>query len=107
VDSTTRNAFLRDFSAAQDYVNAGVVPSRTKAANSTWGRWATFCTDLAIDPLLNELEDPVALIQVFAHRYRTGDIAPSGRGVRSRTVEDAVRHVAQTFSSVGCPATHA
>jgi len=101
VDSTTRNAFLRDFSAAQDYVNAGVVPSRTKAANSTWGRWATFCTDLAIDPLLNELEDPVALIQVFAHRYRTGDIAPSGRGVRSRTVEDAVRHVAQTFSSVG------
>ncbi|KAI2505100.1 hypothetical protein MHU86_9288 [Fragilaria crotonensis] len=33
--------------------------------------------------------------------YRTGRIAPSDRPVRSRTVEDAVRHVAQAFTRVG------
>ncbi|KAI2500158.1 hypothetical protein MHU86_14302 [Fragilaria crotonensis] len=38
---------------------------------------------------------------LFAQQYRAGRIAPSDRPVRSRTVEDAVRQVAQAFTRVG------
>ena len=38
-------------------------------------------------------------LQVFAQRYRSGAIAPSRRPVRARTVEDAVRAVAQALAA--------
>lgn len=41
------------------------------------------------------------LLQIFAHRYRIGQVAPSGSPVRSRTVEAALRSVGQTFASLG------
>jgi hypothetical protein len=34
-------------------------------------------------------------------RYRSGEVAPGGQAVRSRTVEDALRAVGQGFASVG------
>ena len=74
---------------------------RTRAANTHWQLWVDFCTSLAVHPLLADIADPIALQQVFLHRYRTGAIAPSGRQVRSRTVEDALRSVAQTFAALG------
>ena len=45
--------------------------------------------------------NPIPVLLLFAHQYRTGRIAPSERRVRSRTVEDALRHVAQAFARVG------
>jgi hypothetical protein len=42
------------------------------------------------------------LLQLFAYRYRTSVLAPSGSPVKSRTVEDALRAVGQTFSALGC-----
>ena len=62
-----------------------------------------FCHELALDALLSNLEDPVALLQVFAHRYRTGTIAPKQKPVRSRTVEDALRSVGLMFAGLGQP----
>lgn len=45
--------------------------------------------------------DPVPVLQLYSRQYRIGTISPSGRPVRSRTVEDAVRAVGQAFTSVG------
>ena len=95
--------FRRDYGLAQADVAAGVVSSRAAAADAHWTRWCTFCTKLGLDPTLQEFEDPIPFIQVFMYRYRSGTIAPSGRSVRARTVEDAVRAVGQTFTSVGSP----
>jgi hypothetical protein len=82
--------FRRDYGLAQADVAAGVVSSRATAADAHWTRWCTYCAKLRLDPTLQEFDDPVPFLQVFMYRYRTGDIAPSGRSVRSRTVEDAV-----------------
>ena len=40
---------------------------------------------------------------LFAHRYRTGVVAPHGQPVKSRTVEDALRLVAQAHCMAGYP----
>ena len=51
--------------------------------------------------MLNDVDDPISIIQVFAERWRTGKIAPRGEPVRSRTVENALRAIGQTMASVG------
>jgi hypothetical protein len=47
------------------------------------------------------LLDPVTILQVYAHRYCTGELAPSGHPVSARTVEDALRAVGQTLAAMG------
>lgn len=101
LDTATRDAFLADFRAANHAVSFGVTASRAAAANTHWSLWTDFCSQLAVDPLLQDVEDPVVLLQVYLHRYRTGVIAPRGRPVRARTAEDALRSVGQTFSAMG------
>jgi hypothetical protein len=103
LDPDTVHDFCIDFGAAQEAVQAGVVSQRSTAADTHWGLWADFCLSLTIDPLLSAIQDPVALLQVYAQRYRTGKIAPSKKSVRSRTVEDALRSVGQTFAGMGSP----
>ena len=56
---------------------------------------------MALDPLLVAYQDPVPILNAFARDYRTGEIAPSSRGVRSRTVEDAVRSIGQAIAMLG------
>ena len=56
-----------------------------------------------MDPWLSDGVDPILLLQVFADRYRTGQIAPHRKPVKSRTVEGALRAVGQAFASVGAP----
>jgi len=99
----TRDCFLRDLRTAQATVASGVVPSNAAAANAHWRLWFSFCSELSIDPSLQEFEDPIPFLQVFAQRYRTGAINTSQRPVRSRTVEGALRSVGQTLASVGSP----
>lgn len=103
MDPAARSRFLDDWRAAQAAVSAGVVPQRARSANTHWAVWVDFCTSLAVDPLLSNIEDPVVLFQVFLHRYRTGAIAPRGKPVLSRSVEDALRSVGQTFAQLGSP----
>ena len=100
---TTRDAFLRDLSAAQKASRAGIVSSRAASNDKAWLIWAKFCEDLAMDPWLSDDLDPIVLLQVFAERYRTGQLAPGGKPVKSRTVEGALRAVGQAFASVGAP----
>lgn len=101
LDASTRAAFLSDLRSAQHAVTFGVTPSRASAANTHWRVWTDFCTQLAIDPLLQDVPDPMALLQVFCHRYRTGAIAPNRHPVRARTAENALRSVGQTFAAMG------
>lgn len=54
-----------------------------------------------MDPSLQEHADPIPFLQVFALRYRNGTIAPRGKAVRARTVEDALRSVGQTRALMG------
>lgn len=103
MDPTTRNAFLCDWRAAQHATAFGVSAGRAKSTDTHWVKWSQFCTELAVDPLLEDVADPTVLLQVFLHRYRTGQIAPRGKPVRARTAEDALRSVGQTFSAMGAP----
>ena len=103
MDPTSRTAFLSDLQAAQHAVSFGVTASRASAADTHWRIWSDFCTELALDPLLQDVEDPVTLLQVYLHRYRTGVVAPRGNAVRKRTAEDALRSVGQTFTAMGAP----
>ncbi len=97
----TRNEFRSDLGLVAQAVRSGVVSSRARAADKQWDRWVDFCQEQGWDPWLYEFEAPVPILQVFAARYRDGRIAPSGNPVRSRTVEDALRSVGQTFASMG------
>jgi hypothetical protein len=63
--------------------------------------WEAFCDSLNLDPTLADCPDPIPPLQLFAHRYRTGEIAPGGAKVRGKTVGDALRAVGQAFSVMG------
>ena len=75
---------------------------RSLAADSSFRLWTAFCSDLGISPCLSDcLADRITILQLFAQRYRTGDLFPSRRPVRSCTVEDALRSVGQAFTGLG------
>jgi hypothetical protein len=104
MDPLTRDAFRSDLRLATAAVRARVVPSRARAATGHWKLWLTFCDTLRIDPYLQETVagfDGIPFLQVFAMRYRLGHIAPRGNAVRARTVEDALRSIAQEMAAVG------
>lgn len=54
-------------------------------------------------PVALNVPDPVSLLQVFALRYRRGEISPSRGPVRGRTVGDALRAIGQTIAHLGQP----
>jgi hypothetical protein len=95
------DAFRNNLGAVQRQIRSGVVPTCARAADHHWQRGTTFCHQHSLDPFFLGLQDPVPPLQVFATRYRSGEIAPGGQAVRSRTVEDALRAVGQGFASVG------
>lgn len=68
-----------------------------------WTQWTIFCNELAIDPLLETVENPIPILQVFAKRVQEGVLAAGGAPVRARTAEDYLRFVGQTFQGVGSP----
>jgi hypothetical protein len=97
-----RATVLDELRLIKEVTAAGIAAKRQYSANTSWNVWVHFCQDLHCDPYLSSLDDPIPLLQLFAHRYRTGALAPSGSPVKSRTVEDALRAVGQTFSTLGC-----
>lgn len=104
--SSHRDAFSSDLSLAQETSRSSVVPSRANAQDNTWVVWENFCLELAVDPLLNTVPDPIHYLMVFAVRYRDGRLAKDGYSVRAWTVEDAIRAVGQTMASLGSKDHH-
>jgi len=90
-----------DLSLIRRDVTLGLSRSRATATCSTWHLWEDFCHTLAIEPATADIPDPIPIFQVFAHRYRQGEISPSKSVVRGRTVGDALRAVRQTMAHMG------
>ncbi len=101
LDAEQRDRFLSDLRAAKEASKSGVSVGRAKAAVTVWEIWQNYCADLGIDPFLETIQDKVPILQVFAQRVRTGELAAGGHPILARSVEDYVRHVAQTFLGVG------
>jgi hypothetical protein len=55
-----------------------------------WEIWQEFCHSLPSDPYLSTTTDPIPILQLFAHRYRNGNVAPCNHEVCSRMVEDTL-----------------
>ncbi len=106
VDPIKRTTFCRHLCLATEAVQACVDSSCAHAASNHWKLWLTICGKLQIYPYLQENVagfNGIPFLQVFAMRYRLGDIAPRGNAVRARTVEDALRSIAQEMAAVGSP----
>jgi hypothetical protein len=72
-----RDDARRDWGASRTATSrASVSPQRCASQDSSWRLWATFCSGLGHDPELPSIADRVPLLQLFAHRYRTGVLAP-------------------------------
>ena len=98
---TNHDEFRADLGLVAEAVRSGVVESYARKKDAHWDVWLDYCRTVGCDPHLADIDDPVPYLQVFAHRYRDGRIAPSGRTVKSQTVSDAVRSVGQRFSRMG------
>lgn len=92
---------MRDLRLAQKDVSTGVSTGRAGSACTHWRQWSTFTTELGLCPLNKAIADKVQVLQVFSRRVRTGKLAAGHAAVKSRTVEDYLRSVAQTFLAMG------
>ena len=82
-------------------IREGLSVGQATAADGHWTKWAYFCARVALDPLLVAYKYPIPILNAFAQDYRTGNITPNSCGVRSRTVEDAVRSIGQVVVMLG------
>jgi hypothetical protein len=101
LDADTANRFGSDIRVAQDTVLQGVSPGRASGIATAWDKWIEFTHDLGLDPFLQTFQDKIPFLQVFAQRVHSGDLAANGNPIKSRSVEDYIRGVAQTFLHVG------
>lgn len=101
MDPVTAGSFRRDFGLAQKDVQTGVSSGRASASNSHWNKWTNYVRELALDPLLEAIQDKIPFLQVFGRRIRTGALSASQRPVKSRQVEDYLRTIGQTFMAMG------
>lgn len=74
---------------------------QTHARGGSHPGYYYFCRKRNISPILETVQDPVLELQEFANRYRDGRIASRQKPVRAGTVEDALRRISQTLSSMG------
>jgi len=101
LDTAASTRFRSYLSTAQNTVAKGVSPGRANSAITYWEQWITFTNELGLDPFLEAFQDKIPILQVFIQRVRDGELAANGNPIRSRSVEDYLRAVAQTFLSVG------
>ena len=97
----TRHAFLARLGLADEAARSGVVSATRDATDRTWQVWLDFCAELHVDPLLQTVDDPIAVLQVYADQVRDGTSSRSGQPVRSATVDSALRDVGQTCALLG------
>ena len=82
-------------------MDTGISTGYAQSLGTNWNQWTSYCADIGLDPLLQNIADPVPFLQIFAHRVRSGRNSAKGKTVRKRTVEHYVRAVGQTISLLG------
>jgi hypothetical protein len=100
-DSSSHLHLHDELGAIKAAASKEISSSRAGSNDATWNIWSEFCHDLACDPFLQDIADPLPLLQIFAACYRVGTLAPSHSQVKARTVEGALCAVGQTFTSLG------
>lgn len=98
---SARDEFCADLRAAQKACGSALVDKRAQAADRHWKLWLEFCSSHALDPWFTQGDDPIPYLQVFAHRLRTRRVGPGGHAIRSGTVADILRSIAQAYRGVG------
>lgn len=98
---STRDAFSADLLLASETCRTSVGSKRARGQDNTWDIWLGFCAEHEVDAFLEDVEDAIPYLQVFAQRYRDGRLAKGGQPVTARTVEDAIRAIGQTMASMG------
>ena len=101
MDPAARLRFRDHLRTVAETVSKGVCSGRARASVGMWDKWIAFCDDLGLDPFLETIQDKIPFLQVFIHRVRVGELSASGDQVKSRSTEDYLRAVAQTFLAVG------
>jgi hypothetical protein len=82
-------------------MRAAVVPNRAASQDTHWKQWTLFCDEHDLSPDLLDQADPIPFLQVFAQRLRTGELAAGHKPVGARQVEDYLRTIGQTITSMG------
>jgi hypothetical protein len=85
---------------------AQFLPTRDPKTLPGFAGGCDYCEELAVNPMLEDVADPIPFLQVFAERWRNGPIAPRQNTVRSRTVEGTLRAIGQMLASVGAEDIH-
>jgi hypothetical protein len=101
VPATERHAFRADLLSAREAGAHAVGAQRTKSKNAIWEIWISFCNSCDVNRYLTDVGNPVVFFQVFGERFRDGRLSPSGKPVKSRSVEDAWRKIGQTMADMG------
>jgi len=91
---------IHELSAIKAVAVRGISAGRSGSNDTTWSTWESICYNLAFNPFLANIPDPVPLLQIFAERYRVGTLSPSKAKVKARTVEGALRAVGQTMDTL-------
>jgi len=101
LSSQTSSRFRNHLSAAQATVSKGVSAGCANSAITQWEQWISFTSELGLNSFLQAFNDKIPILQVFIKEFRDGELAAYGNPIKSRSVEDYLRAVAQTFLSVG------
>ena len=96
-----RARFYDRLGTAKKAQRASVVPDRASKKDGHWDVWTQFCEDHSVDPFLSEVTDKLPFLEVFGAMLRSGEIAPRGNPIRSRSVEDYIRTVGEEIASMG------
>ena len=101
VDTLAQTRFCDSFSALTEDIREKLYVGQATAADVHWNKWAYFYARVALEPLLVAYKDPVPIFSAFNRDYRTGNIDPNSRAVRSRTVENSVQSIGQVIAMQG------
>ena len=106
MDPIAADHFHCDLDIAQKTVNVGVSAGPTQGTNTSWEKWSGFTNGLALDPLVEIVDDKTSILQVFAQRVCTGELAAYKNPIWDWLTKDYVWYVSQMFLGMRAP-THA
>ncbi len=98
--------FRHHFSIAQKTVSEGVSSGRACSSLKHYDKWLSFTHDLGLDPFLEAFQDKVPFLQVFGHLICSEELAIDGNPIRSQSVDDYIRSIAQAFLAMGSDNLH-